>query len=295
MAKTSKEELIEFILKNELSEDVIQKMMNVIDGKEEKHATLDNLKEQSQATLDKLMKIAVEGSKKVKSGVSQLADQAEQVGAAVKEKITNSETIDQIGNRLKSIVTKNGKKTKFFVGVEGLLDYIRCDGDIDKLVSRLKEKQGFEGSIEECIEKGKESDCLDDFFDFGRTAEHLNEVQTIHIAKVPVDTQWSENWDHGYDGSTDDIDANEVNVNIEPVSPEDYGTLCEIEVWYIVAWFEVVVDGDVEFDPSLLTINDYNDATYNGEKMEYKMNYDGFYDIPSSDIYYLDGKQIGDD
>lgn len=295
MAKTSKEELIELIQTTELSDDLLQKIIDVISSEEQNHATSDDTEEQLQETFDELMQIAVEGNKRVKSNVSQWANQAEQVGAAVKEKIANSETIDQIGNRLKSIVTKNGKKTKFFVGVEGLLDYIRCDGDIDKLVSRLKEKQGFEGSIEECIEKGKESDCLDDFFDFGRTAEHLNEVQTIHIAKVPVDTQWSENWDYGYDGSTDDIDANEVNVNIEPVSPEDYGTLCEIEVWYIVAWFEVVVDGDVEFDPSLLTINDYNDATYNGEKMEYKMNYDGFYDIPSSNIYYLDGKQIGDD
>lgn len=35
MAKTTKEELIEVIQKNELSEEVIQKMMNVIDGKEE--------------------------------------------------------------------------------------------------------------------------------------------------------------------------------------------------------------------------------------------------------------------
>ena len=39
MAKTTKEELIEVIQKNELSEEVIQKMMNVIDGKEEKQAT----------------------------------------------------------------------------------------------------------------------------------------------------------------------------------------------------------------------------------------------------------------
>lgn len=41
MAKTTKEELIEVIQKNELSEEVIQKMMNVIDSKEEKHATLN--------------------------------------------------------------------------------------------------------------------------------------------------------------------------------------------------------------------------------------------------------------
>lgn len=293
MAKTTKEELIEFIRKNELNEDVIQKMINVIDGKEEKHATLGNLKEQSQATLDELMKIAVEGSKKVKSGVSQLADQAEQVGASVKEKIANSETLDQIGNRLKSIVTKNGKKTKFFVGVEGLLDVIRCDGDIDKLLSQL-EKEGFEGSIEECIEKGDE--LGDGFLDFGRTEEHLNDVQTIHIAKVSADTQWSEDWDfYDYENLTDEVDVREVNVHIKPVSPEDYGTLCKIEKWQIIAWFEIVVDSDVEFDPSLLTIDDWQEATYDGNEMEYKDNLDDFSSTPTSEILYLDGHQIGED
>lgn len=293
MAKTSKEELIEFIRKNELNEDVIQKMMDVIDEKE-KHATLDNLKEQSQATLDELMKIAAEGSKKVKSGVSQLADQAEQVGAAVKEKIANSEALDQIGNRLKSIVTKNGKKTKFFVGVEGLLDVIRCNGDIDNLLSQL-EKEGFEGSIEECIEKGYE----DGFLDFGRTEEHLNEVQTIHVAKVPADTQWSEDWDfYDYENLTDEIDAKEVNVHIEPIepiSPEDYGTLCKIERWQMIAWFEIIVDGDVEFDPSLLTIDGYKEASYDGKEMEYKDTLDGFSSTPTSEVFYLDGQQIKED
>lgn len=296
MAKTSKKELIEFIRENELSEDVIQKMMNVIDGKEEKHATLDNLKEQSQATLDELMKIAVEGSKKVKSGVSQLADQAEQVGAAVKEKIANSEALDQIGNRLKSIVTpKNEKKTKFFVGVEGLLDVIRCDGDIDNLLSQLEE-EGFEGSIEECIEKGNE--LGDGFLDFGRTEEHLNEVQTIHIAKVSADTQWSEDWDfYDYENLTDEVDVREVNVHTEPVSVDvdDYGTLCKIERWQMIAWFEIVVDGDVEFDPSLLTIDGYKEAAYDGKEMEYKDTLDGFSSTPTSEIFYLDGQQIEED
>ena len=101
MAKTTKEELIELIQTTELSDDLLQKIMDVIGGSEQKHAS-DNTEEQPQETFDELMHIAIEGSRNIKSGISQWADQAEQIGFAVKEKVANSKTFGKFTTRLKS-------------------------------------------------------------------------------------------------------------------------------------------------------------------------------------------------
>ncbi len=101
MAKTTKEELIELIQTTELSDDLLQKIMDIIGSEEPNHA-LDNTEEQPQETFDELMQIAIEGSNRGKSGISQWADQAEQIGFSVKEKVANSKTFDKITTRLKS-------------------------------------------------------------------------------------------------------------------------------------------------------------------------------------------------
>lgn len=101
MAKTTKEELIELIQTTELSDDLLQKIIDVIGGSEQKHAS-DNIEEQPQETFDELMHIVIEGSGNVKSGLSQWADQAEQIGFSVKEKVANSKTFDKLTTRLKS-------------------------------------------------------------------------------------------------------------------------------------------------------------------------------------------------
>lgn len=101
MTKTTKEELIELIQTTELSDDLLQKIMDIIGSREQNHAS-DNIEEQPQETFDELMHIAIDGGKKVKSSISQLADQAEQIGFSVKEKVANSKTFDKITTRLKS-------------------------------------------------------------------------------------------------------------------------------------------------------------------------------------------------
>ena len=99
MAKTTKEELIELIQTTELSDDLLQKIMDVIGSSEQKHAS-DNTEEQPQETYDELMHIAIEGSRNIKSGISQWADQAEQIGFSVKEKVANSKTFEKLTPRL---------------------------------------------------------------------------------------------------------------------------------------------------------------------------------------------------
>ncbi len=296
MAKTSKEELIEFIRKNELNEDVIQKMMDVIDEKE-KHATLDNLKEQSQATLDELMKIAVEGSKKVKSSVSQLADQAEQVGVAVKEKIANSEALDQIGNRLKSIVTpknekqtipnepiaKGSQKMKFIIGIGGMIDATNCaqDSALDHIRSYYEEKTGFDGSIEDLIEQyGNQVFGIEQT---GTTLKAFREVESIYVGKIPIETDtldFLKNYDYlrdredifAYDVFTEDIGKiADENQQANPLIT--YG-LTITSTYGTIVWYELRLDEGTDFDPSLLSINHYYNVTYHNKPLILLGEYD---------------------
>ena len=297
MAKTSKEELIEFIRKNELSDDVIQKMMNVIDGKEEKHATLDNLKEQSQATLDELMKIAVEGSKKVKSGVSQLADQAEQVGASVKEKIANSEALDQIGNRIKSIVTpknekqatanepaaKGSQKMKFIIGIGGMIDATNCaqDSALDHIRSYYEEETGFDGSIEDLIEQY--GNQVFDIAQTGTTLKAFREVESISVGKIPMETDtldFLKNYDYLRD--REDIFAYDVFMeDIGKIADENqqanpmitYGLVVK-STYGTTVWYELRLDEGTDFDPSLLCINHYYNVTYKKKTLVLLGEYD---------------------
>lgn len=299
MAKTTKEELIEVIQKNELSEEVIQKMMNVIDGKEEKHATLDNLKEQSQATLDELMKIAVEGSKKVKSGVSQLADQAEQVGVAVKEKIANSEALDQIGNRLKSIVTpknekqtipnepiaKGSQKMKFIIGIGGMIDATNCaqDSAFDHIRSYYKEEKGFDGSIRDLVKQY--GNQVFDIEQTGTTLKAFRAVESITMGKVPAETDtldFLKNYDYYWD--SEDIFRAYADIseeNIGKIADEDqqanpmiaYG-LTVVSTYGTTVWYELRLDEGTDFDPSLLSINHYYNVTYNNKPLILLGEYD---------------------
>ena len=298
MAKTSKDELIEFVRKNELNEDVIQKMMDVIDEKE-KHATLDNLKEQSQATLDELMKIAVEGSKKVKSGVSQLADQAEQVGVAVKEKIANSEALDQIGNRLKSIVTpknekqtipnepiaKGSQKMKFIIGIGGMIDATNCaqDSAFDHIRSYYKEEKGFDGSIRDLVKQY--GNQVFDIEQTGTTLKAFRAVESITMGKVPAETDtldFLKNYDYYWD--SEDIFRAYADIseeNIGKIADEDqqanpmiaYG-LTVVSTYGTTVWYELRLDEGTDFDPSLLSINHYYNVTYNNKPLVLLGEYD---------------------
>lgn len=297
MAKTSKEELIEFVRKNELSEDVIQKMINVIDNKEEKHTTLNNLKEQSQATLDELMKIATEGSMKVKSGVSQLADQAEQVGAAVKEKIVNSEALDQISNRLKSIVAlknekqatsneptaKGSQKMKFIIGIGGMIEATNCaqDSALDHIRSYYEEKTGFDGSIEDLIEQyGNQVFGIEQT---GTTLRAFREVESIYVGKIPMGTDtlfFLKNYNYLRD--REDIFAYDVSMeDIGKIADEDqqanpmitYGLVVK-STYGTIVWYELRLDDGTDFNPSLLSINHYYNVTYNNKPMILLGEYD---------------------
>ena len=296
MAKTTKEELIEFIRKNELSENVIQKMMNVIDCKEEKNATLDNLKEQSQATLDELMKIAVEGSKKVKSGVSQLADQAEQVGAAVKEKIAKSETLDQIGDRLKSIVTpknekqatsnepaaKGSQKMKFIIGIGGTVVATNCaqNSALDHIRSYYEET-GFNGSIEDLVKRY--GNQVFDIEQTGTTLKAFREVESITLGKIPAETDtldFLKNYDYLRD--REDIFAYDVfTEDIGKIADEDmqanpmitYGLVVE-STYGTTVWYELRLDEGTDFDSSLLSISHYYNVTYKNKPLVLLGEYD---------------------
>lgn len=310
MAKTSKEELIEFIRKNELSEDVIQKMINVIDNKEEKRTTLNNLKEQSQATLDELMKIATEGSMKVKSGVSQLADQAEQVGVAVKEKIANSEALDQIGNRLKSIVTpknekqtipnepiaKGSQKMKFIIGIGGMIDAANCaqDSALDHIRSYYEEKTGFDGSIEDLIEQyGNQVFGIEQT---GTTLKAFRAVESITMGKVPAETDtldFLKTYDYYWD--SEDIFRAYADISVEnigKIADEDqqanpmiaYG-LTVVSTYGTTVWYELRLDEGTDFDPSLLSINHYYNVTYNNKPLVLLGEYDQCH-YPEDEIEY---------
>lgn len=312
MAKTSKGELIEFIRKNELSEDVIQKMMDVIDEKE-KHATLDNLKEQSQATLDELMKIAAEGSKKVKSGVSQLADQAEQVGASVKEKIANSETLDQIGNRLKSIVTpknekqatpnepiaKGSQKMKFIIGIGGVVEATNCAQDfaLNHIRSYYEEQTGFDGSIEDLVKQY--GNQVFDIAQTGTTLKAFYGIESITLGKIPAETDtldFLKNYDYLVD--RDDIFAAYVDIEdigkiADEVQQENpmiaYGFVVK-NTYGTTVWYELRLDEGTDFDPSLLNINHYYNVTYNNKPLvllgDYDQNFCPDYEIGSKATYY---------